>query len=178
MDTYVIWERFAVLVKDNIILVQRDKDGNEYALPGGHVKSGETLEDGLIRETQEEMSVKIEWKRMLWSEECGFDILLENAEAECYDKHSVFFYEKFYMLNPCFYLYSLWMRVIIQLHFGLRKNPEFLFIDPRPWVKRKPSPDFDWGIVMKESKKVVGMIAVFDIQNARMGDIGYRACRV
>ena len=55
------------------------------------------------------------------------------------------------------------------------KNPELMFApDPRPWVKRKPSPDFDWGIVLKESNKVVGMIAVFDIQNARMGDIGYR----
>lgn len=30
----------AVLVKDNKILVQREKDGNEYALPGGHVKIG------------------------------------------------------------------------------------------------------------------------------------------
>ena len=47
----------AVLVKDNKILVQRDKDGNEYALPGGHVKIGETLEAGLIRETMEEMVV-------------------------------------------------------------------------------------------------------------------------
>ena len=55
------------------------------------------------------------------------------------------------------------------------KNPELMFApDPRPWVKRKPSPDFDWGIVWKESNKVVGMIAVFDIQNARMGDIAYR----
>ena len=27
---------------------------------------------------------------------------------------------------------------------------------------------------MKESNKMVGMIAVFNIQNARMGDIGYR----
>ena len=55
------------------------------------------------------------------------------------------------------------------------KNPELMFgPDPRPWVKRKPSPDFDWGIVLKESNKVVGMIAIFDIQNARMGDIGYR----
>ena len=54
------------------------------------------------------------------------------------------------------------------------KNPELLFIDARPWVKRKPSQDFDWGIVLKESNKVIGMIAVFDIQNSRMGDIGYR----
>ena len=54
------------------------------------------------------------------------------------------------------------------------KNPELMFIDPRPWVKRKPSPDFDWGIVLKETNTVIGMIAVFDIQNSRMGDIGYR----
>ena len=54
------------------------------------------------------------------------------------------------------------------------KNPELLFIDARPWVKRKPSPDFDWGIVLKETNTVIGMIAVFDIQNLRMGDIGYR----
>ena len=54
------------------------------------------------------------------------------------------------------------------------KNPELLFVDARPWVKRKPSPDFDWGIVLKETNTVIGMIAVFDIQNSRMGDIGYR----
>lgn len=54
------------------------------------------------------------------------------------------------------------------------KNPELMFIDARPWVKRKPSLDFDWGIVLKESNIVIGMIAVFDIQNSRMGDIGYR----
>ena len=55
------------------------------------------------------------------------------------------------------------------------KNPELMFgPDPRPWVVRKPSLDLDWGIVLKENNKVVGMIAVFDIQNNRMGDIGYR----
>ncbi len=54
------------------------------------------------------------------------------------------------------------------------KNPELLFIDARPWVKRKPSLDFDWGIVWKETNAVIGSIAVFNIQNARMGDVGYR----
>lgn len=63
----------AVLVKDNKILVQREKDGNEYALPGGHVKIGETLEAGLIRETMEEMGVQIECKKLLWSEECFWE---------------------------------------------------------------------------------------------------------
>lgn len=44
-----------------------------------------------------------------------------------------------------------------------------MFIDARPWVKRKPCLDFEWGIVLKETNKVIGMIEVFDIQNARMG---------
>ena len=39
-----------VLVRDGKLLVQRDRDGIEYALPGGHVKIGETTTDGLVRE--------------------------------------------------------------------------------------------------------------------------------
>lgn len=54
------------------------------------------------------------------------------------------------------------------------RNPELLFIDPRPWVKRKPNPDFKWGIVLKESNRVIGEIQVFEIQNDRMGEVGYR----
>lgn len=54
------------------------------------------------------------------------------------------------------------------------KNPGELFVDPRPWVKRKPSPDFKWGMVLKEKNEVMGEIAVFDIQNGRMGDVAYR----
>lgn len=63
----------AVLIKDKKILVQRDRNGNEYALPGGHVKIGETLEDGLSREIMEEMGVGIKCNRLLWSEECFWE---------------------------------------------------------------------------------------------------------
>lgn len=54
------------------------------------------------------------------------------------------------------------------------KNPELLFIDPRPHVKRKPSHDFIWGIVNKENGKVIGIIEVFDVENDRLGKVGYR----
>ena len=81
----------AVLVKDNKILVQRDKDGNEYALPGGHVKIGETLEAGLIRETMEEMGVQIECKKLLWSEECFWEWNGRRA-------HNISFY---YLIEVC-----------------------------------------------------------------------------
>lgn len=70
-DDYICDVRtVGLLINDGHILVQRDADGTEYALPGGHIKIGETLEDGLIREFKEETGAKIICKRMLWSEEC------------------------------------------------------------------------------------------------------------
>ncbi len=54
------------------------------------------------------------------------------------------------------------------------KNPELLFVDPRPNVKRKPSNDFMWGIELKKTHKVIGMIEVFDVENNRFGMVGYR----
>lgn len=54
------------------------------------------------------------------------------------------------------------------------REPEQMFIDARPWVKRKPSPDFNWGMVLKNSGTVIGMVAIFDIENSRMGSVGYR----
>lgn len=63
----------AVFLRDNKVLVQREKDGKEYALPGGHVKIGETLEEGLIREMREEMGIDILCRRLIWSEECFWE---------------------------------------------------------------------------------------------------------
>lgn len=54
------------------------------------------------------------------------------------------------------------------------KNPELLFIDARPWVKRKPSQDFEWGIVLRETGKVIGMLGIFNVQNQRMASVAYR----
>ena len=62
-----------VLVQDGKILVQRDKDGNEYALPGGHIQLGETTADGLVREYKEETGADIRPLRLLWTEECFWE---------------------------------------------------------------------------------------------------------
>lgn len=59
-----------VLVRNGKLLVQRDRDGREYALPGGHVRIGETTVDGLVREYKEETGADIKVGKLLWTEEC------------------------------------------------------------------------------------------------------------
>ena len=54
------------------------------------------------------------------------------------------------------------------------REPELMFIDARPWVKRKPSPDFRWGVVLRATGRVIGDVSAFDIENSRMGSVGYR----
>ena len=54
------------------------------------------------------------------------------------------------------------------------KEPELLFVDPRPWVKRKPSQDFEWGIVLRDTGRVIGMLGIFNVQNQRMASVAYR----
>lgn len=80
-----------VLLRSNKLLVQRERNGNEFALPGGHVRIGETLENGLIREYKEEMDADIACKRLLWSEESFWQWHGRQA-------HSIAFY---YLVEPC-----------------------------------------------------------------------------
>lgn len=80
-----------VLIKDKKILVQRDKSGNEYALPGGHIKIGETLENGLIREFKEETGITIKVDHLLWSEECFWEYNGKQA-------HNIAFY---FLIDEC-----------------------------------------------------------------------------
>ena len=80
-----------VLIRDGKILVQRDRGGHEYALPGGHVKIGETLEEGLIREYKEETEADIKCERFLWSEECFYTWNGKQA-------HNIAFY---YLIELC-----------------------------------------------------------------------------
>lgn len=73
-DNYICnFRSVGVLIRNNKILVQRDKDGFEYALPGGHVKIGEASTDSLIREYREETGADIICERLIWVEECFWE---------------------------------------------------------------------------------------------------------
>jgi 8-oxo-dGTP pyrophosphatase MutT (NUDIX family) len=62
-------DRVAVLIirQDKLLLFYRYRDGRTYyALPGGHVETGETLEETAIREIKEELNLDIDLDRKLW----------------------------------------------------------------------------------------------------------------
>ena len=67
-DTSVcLFRTVGILLRNEKILVQCDK--GVYALPGGHVKIGETSEETLIREYKEETGADILCDRLVWVEE-------------------------------------------------------------------------------------------------------------
>ena len=70
LDDYTFSIRaVGVTVRDGKVLLQREKDGNEYALPGGTVKLGETSVETLVREYKEETGDDIIVNRLIWTEE-------------------------------------------------------------------------------------------------------------
>jgi 8-oxo-dGTP diphosphatase len=62
-------DRVAVLIidRDKILLFYRFKENRTYyALPGGHVETGEALEETAIREIKEELNLDVTLDRKLW----------------------------------------------------------------------------------------------------------------
>ncbi|SMF85567.1 ADP-ribose pyrophosphatase [Paenibacillus uliginis N3/975] len=85
-----LFRTVGVLLRNNKILVQCDK--GIYALPGGHVKIGETSEETLIREYIEETGAKIICNRLLWVEETFWE--WGNKDA-----HGIVFYYQISLEN-------------------------------------------------------------------------------
>jgi ADP-ribose pyrophosphatase YjhB (NUDIX family) len=56
---------FAVIVRDGLVLVARRRDIGWWNLPGGGVESGETVDEGLLREVREEVRAKVEIERLV-----------------------------------------------------------------------------------------------------------------
>ena len=73
-----------VLINDGKILIQRGVNDQEFALPGGHVKWGETSADALIREYREELNADVSIDRMIWVEEVFWKWGKRDAHTLCH----------------------------------------------------------------------------------------------
>ncbi|HIW74970.1 MAG TPA: NUDIX domain-containing protein [Firmicutes bacterium] len=80
-----------LLLKEGRLFVQKAIGQEEYALPGGHLQFGETTEQALLREFQEEFGVRIRCRRLLWTEETFWKWDGKNA-------HAIGFY---YLIDLC-----------------------------------------------------------------------------
>lgn len=62
----------AVIILNNKILAMRDERSPYYYLPGGRVQMGETEEQAMIREVEEELNIMPEIVRPLWLNQAFF----------------------------------------------------------------------------------------------------------
>ena len=58
-----------VLIRNGKIFVRREKNGEGYALPGGHIETGESSRAALVREYAQETGASVCCGRLLWVEE-------------------------------------------------------------------------------------------------------------
>ena len=72
-----------ILLQDNkVALIERHRQGQHYfTFPGGHVEEGETSEQAAVRETEEELGLKVVIQRLLaiiwWHEKPQYYYLVE-----------------------------------------------------------------------------------------------------
>ena len=73
-----------VLLSEGQVLVQREINDTEFALPGGHVAWGETSAETLVREYKEEMGIDIKVDRLIWIEEVFWKWGAREAHTICH----------------------------------------------------------------------------------------------
>lgn len=68
-----------LLVKDNTVLITRDSRDEVWELPGGRLNVGESPQEGVMREVQEELGVAIQVGRVVYVNQ--FTYTTETATA-------------------------------------------------------------------------------------------------
>ncbi len=68
----------AMMISDGRILAMHDERSPYYYLPGGRVAIGETAEDAVVREVQEELGVTLKIVRPLWLNQAFFTEDVDN----------------------------------------------------------------------------------------------------
>lgn len=78
----------AIILNDGKILAMQDECAPYFYLPGGRVKLGETAEDAIIREIQEELGVTARVIRPLWLNQGFFK---EDTDSLQYHEICIYF---------------------------------------------------------------------------------------
>ncbi|MBQ4527765.1 MAG: NUDIX domain-containing protein [Clostridia bacterium] len=68
----------AIIINDNKILAMHDERSPYFYLPGGRVAMGETAEQAVIKELQEELNIKASIVRPLWLNQAFFTEDVDN----------------------------------------------------------------------------------------------------
>ena len=78
----------AMMISDGKILAMRDERSPYYYLPGGRVAMGETAEDAVIREVQEELRITPKIIRPLWLNQAFF---IEDVDGLKYHELCIYY---------------------------------------------------------------------------------------
>lgn len=77
----------AIIINDNKILAMHDERSPYYYLPGGRVQMGETAEQAVIREVEEELNITSSIIRPLWLNQSFF-----NEDVDKLNYHEICIY--------------------------------------------------------------------------------------
>ena len=80
---------YAIIVDDGKLLLSPQHREGAYDLPGGKVELDENLEDGLVREVQEETGIGVRPMRLLTMRDNFFKVTFREPQETC---HSVMMY--------------------------------------------------------------------------------------
>ena len=80
---------YAIVIEDDMILLSPQHGPGRYYLPGGKVDTGESLEDGLLREVREETGIDVRVVRQLATRDNLFKVTFREPQDVW---HSVMIY--------------------------------------------------------------------------------------
>lgn len=78
----------AMMISDGKILAMHDQRSPYFYLPGGRVQMGETAEDAVVREVEEELHITPQIVRPLWLNQSFFT---EDVDGQSYHELCIYF---------------------------------------------------------------------------------------
>lgn len=90
-EGYFNYRVAAVIVNNGRLLAQKNMDDNSYYLVGGRVAFGETSDEALIRELNEELNINVKDYSPVWINECFFIDKIKNGEDRKFHEIGIYY---------------------------------------------------------------------------------------